>query len=109
MNQVYKKEEFLVIPVSNNFIIININKQFKQGHTHVKKIEIARLLIDLAINKKLPKNPYYVENLNRITNDKDYIDKLKEFKENASIDYKELMKHDGYKRVRGAMRQVKRE
>lgn len=109
MNQVYKRENYIVFPVSNNYIVVNTEKVFKDGHTHVKQIGAARLLIDLAIKKELPRNPYYIENLLRISKNKDYIDKLTEFKEDIYIDYKELMKHDGYKRVRGAMRQVKRE
>lgn len=111
MNQVYKKESYIVIPVGNNFIIINTNKVFKDGHTHVKSIGIARLLIDLAIAKELPKNPYFSDNLIRISIDKNYIRELKEFKEDMSIEeFEKLMKcNHVYKRHHGALRQVKHE
>lgn len=109
MNQVYKKNEYVVFPVSNNYIVLNTEKVFKDGHTHVNEMGLARLLIDLAIKKQLPKNPYYVDRLIRIAKDKDYIGKLKEFKQDELTDYKELMKHDSYKRIGGAIRQVKRE
>lgn len=106
MNQIYKKENFIVIPVNNNFIIINKNKVFKDGHTHVNRIDIAKLLIDLAIKKELPKNSYFAESLIRISQDINYIDKLKKYKDN-DCNFEELMKHDSYKRHRGALRQVR--
>jgi hypothetical protein len=56
LNQLYKKNEYIIVPVGNNFLVINTEKIFKQGHTHVKQIKIARLLIDLAISKELPRN-----------------------------------------------------
>jgi hypothetical protein len=81
MNQLYKKNEYIVIPVENNFIVINTEKTLKEGHTHIREMKIARLLIDLAIEKRLPRNPAFVDRLVRITIDKEYIDRLKEFKE----------------------------
>lgn len=107
LNEIYKKENFIVIPVCRDFIIINTEKIFKEGHTYVKNIGVARMLIDLALEKRLPKNPYFVENLVRISMDKNYTDKLKEFKSGNFIDYKELMETSFYKRHKGAIRQVK--
>lgn len=107
MNQIYKKVNFIVIPVCKNFLIINTEKIFREGHTHVKNVEIARLLIDLALEKRLPKNPYFVENLVRISIDKNYIDKLKEFKLGNFINYEELMEAPSYKRHKGAIKQVR--
>lgn len=107
MNQIYKKENFIVVPVLESFLIININKIFKEGHTYVKSIGISRLLIDLAINKQLPKNPYFVNNVIRITTNKDYIDDLKKFKENYFVNYSQLMEAPSYKRHKGAIRQVR--
>ncbi len=108
MNQIYKKQEYTVIPVQKNYIIINRNKVFKYGHTHVQKIGIARLLIELAIKKELPKNSYFAESLIRITEDKEYIDRLNKYKEN-NCNFEELMKHGTYKRHHGALRQVRYE
>ncbi len=110
MNQIYKKENFIVIPVSNDYIVINTNKVFKEGHTHVKSIGVARMLIDLCLEKRLPKNPYFVGNLVRIATDKEYIKQLQVFKTDKYVsdtDYKELMAAPCYKRVRGALRQVR--
>jgi hypothetical protein len=109
MNQIYKKDEYVVVPVENNFLVINTNKVFKEGHTHIDRIGVARLLVDLAASKQLPKNPYFVDNLIRISVDKKYIDKLKEFKEDSEdIDFKKMMEDvQVCKREHGAMKRVR--
>jgi hypothetical protein len=106
MNQLYKKDEYIIFPVEDSFIVCNTRKVFEVGHTHVKRMDIAKLLISLAVEKKLPKNPHLVDNLIRITDDKLYIEQLKEFKETivTEKDLQDFMKHDSYIRVRGAMR-----
>ncbi|WP_175412880.1 hypothetical protein [Clostridium sp. AWRP] len=110
MNQIYKKENFIVIPVCNEYLVINTNKIFKEGHTHVKSIGVARMLIDLSINRQLPKNPYFVGNLVRIASNKEYINKLQDFKRkeySSDTYYKVLMSAPCYKRHKGALRQVR--
>lgn len=109
MNQIYKKNEYIIIQVSSNYLVINTNKVFKEGHTHIKRFDIAKLFIDLAINKELPRNPYFVDNLIRISLDQEYIKKLQAFKSNEYIgknDYRELMKAHSYRRHKGALHQV---
>lgn len=108
MNQVYRKENYVIIPVEENYIVINTEKTFKNGHTHVRDFSKAKLLIDLTIKKKLPKNYKLVDSLVRIANNKEYIDKLIEFKEESKINFAELMQGEHiYKRNKGAMRQIK--
>lgn len=107
MNQLYKKDEYIIFPIEDNFIVCNTKKVFENGHTHVKRMDIAKLLISLAIEKKLPKNPHLVDNLIRITDDKKYIEELKLFKEESFLNFEELMQGDDrqpLKRVRGALR-----
>ncbi|WP_179631856.1 hypothetical protein [Clostridium peptidivorans] len=108
MNQVYKKENYVIIPVEENYIVINIEKAFKNGHTHIGDFSKAKLLIDLAIKKKLPKNYKLVDSLERISNNKEYIDKLIAFKEESNINFAELMQGEHvYKRIKGAIKQIK--
>lgn len=109
LNQIYKKENYIVVPIENKFIVININKVFKDSYTNVKNIGVARLLIDLAITKELPRNPYFVDNLIRISVDKNYIKELKEFKEDAEeINYKRMMEDVPVcRRINGAIRRVR--
>lgn len=107
MNQIYKKNEYVVIPAGNGFLIININKVFKKGHTHVKNLNICKLLIRLAIRKELPKNTHFIDNLIRISVDKNYIKELIELKDDKPITIFELMKASSYKRHRGAIKQTR--
>jgi hypothetical protein len=107
MNQLYKKDEYIVFPVEDALIVCNTRKVFENGHTHVKRMDIAKLLISLAIEKKLPRNPHLVDNLLRITDDSKYIELLKEFKEESYINFEELMQGNDrqpLRRVRGALR-----
>lgn len=108
MNKIYKKNEYIVVPVGNDFLIININKIFKTGHTHVKSLDICKLLISLVINKKIPKNVNFVDNLIRISVDKNYIKRLEKLKEDSEEIYiRDLMKATAYKRHKGALRQIR--
>ncbi|MGX7745680.1 hypothetical protein [Rhodopseudomonas parapalustris] len=91
MMQIYKKDEFIVITVCNEFIVINTHKPFKEAHTHVKSIKLGRLLIDLAIKEKLPKNYRLTDSLIRITDSYSYAKKLKEFKADSTMSIKEIM------------------
>ena len=77
---VYIKKNFIINKVSNGYIVINTNKQFEDGHTHLKSYKASKTAIDLVINRKIPKstNFYYLESLIRISEDKNYIKKLRE-------------------------------
>ncbi len=111
MNQLYKKNEYIVIPVENDFIVINTKKIFKEGHSHVRELGIARLLIDLAIARELPKNPKFADRLIRISTDKEYIEKLEEYKQEkymTSKDFKNMMEDAQVcKRSHGAIKRVR--
>lgn len=107
LDKIYKKNEYLIVPVVDGFLIININKVFKTGHTHVKSLDVCKLLISLAINKKLPKNENFVDNLIRISVDKNYIEELTKIKDDEHVNITDLMKAPCYRRHRGAMKQVR--
>ncbi|WP_411680438.1 hypothetical protein [Clostridium thailandense] len=107
MSKVYKKDDYVIIPAGYGFMIININKVFKTGHICVKSLKMCKSLISLSIKKQLPKNKNYVDNLIKISVDKEYIMELIEFKNDKPVSVMKLMKASSYKRHRGAMRQVK--
>ncbi|WP_231247516.1 hypothetical protein [Clostridium botulinum] len=108
MNQIYRKDEYVIVPVCTDFLIININKKFKYGHTHLKNFDTAKLIIDLAIKKQLPKNHMLVKNLVRLTKDEEYKKKLIEFKEESTLDFSKLMQEGHtYKKNKGAFRQIR--
>jgi hypothetical protein len=106
MNQLYKRDEYIVFPVEDCFIVCNTKKVFQEGHCHQKRFDICKLLISLAIEKKLPNNPHLVDSLIRLTDDKKYIEQLKEFKETivTDKDIQDFMRHDSYVRHKGALR-----
>lgn len=107
LNQVYEKENFIVIPVGEEHLVINKNKIFKEGHINVRRFDIATLLIDLAINKQLPIKAKFVDSLITISVDKNYIRELEEFKQEEFIDVRELMSAPVYRRYKRAIRQVR--
>lgn len=108
MSKIYRKNEYIIIPVQGEHLVVNTDKVFREGHINVKRFDIATLLIDLAINKELPIKTKFVDSLARISVDKNYIDRLKEFREdNEELNIKRLMKASVYRRHRGAIRQFR--
>lgn len=73
-NQVYSKNEYIIIKVSKGFVIINRRKRFEEGHTHIRNYKTAKYLVDLAIHNSMPHNlsPYLLTSLTRITENEDY-------------------------------------
>ncbi|MGL5718006.1 MAG: hypothetical protein ACRCX2_33695 [Paraclostridium sp.] len=89
---VYIKKNFLIDKVSNGYIVININKDFKCGHTHLKSFKASKTAIDLVLNRKIPRstNFYYLESLIRLSDDEIYIKKLNELIETRKRKGKKL-------------------
>lgn len=79
---IYRNNEFIIIRKYSGYIIINTKKDFKKGHTHIKNYNMAKTLINLVKNKKIPKsdNIYILDSLIRISNDKKYINRLETIK-----------------------------
>lgn len=77
-NQVYSKEQYVIFPVSNGFIVHNTNYPFEDKHTHMKHIGASKTIIDLALKRKVPKstNFYFLESLIRISEDEKYIEEI---------------------------------
>lgn len=79
MVRIYKKANFTIYSDYNGSCIIhNTNKEFSQGHTHIREFSTAKYLINLALHKSLPNRnlKYFIESLIRISTDDKYIDKL---------------------------------
>lgn len=74
-------KNYVVFRTNNGFVVVNVNKPFKSGHTHVQRFDIAMILCKLAYRKQLPRSKikYFIESLIRISNDKDYIRELLSF------------------------------
>ena len=76
---VYTKDQFIITKVGNGFILQNNNKEFKDGHTHIKSVNMAKILIDCILKEKLPKtrNNYLLSSVIRIAESEKYKDKIK--------------------------------
>lgn len=87
MNQIYKKNEYIIIPFykgrKQEFMVVNTKKEFQNGHTHLKSFKMAKYLINLARFKKINSSlrPYLLTSLKRISNDKSYIERIEEILE----------------------------
>ncbi|HFG9621631.1 TPA: hypothetical protein ACGI53_000893 [Clostridioides difficile] len=75
VNKIYEKKEYIIIKSKSGYIIYNTNKEFKEGHTHLKSYNAAKTAIDLVIKRRLPKSYsiYFLTSLMRISNDVQYI------------------------------------
>jgi cell division protein FtsB len=84
----YQKEQYSIYLFKtkgrpNEYIIRNMNKDFEDGHTHIKSYKVAKRLISLAVLEKidLSLKPYFILSLMRIIDSKEYFKKLQELKE----------------------------
>ena len=81
--KVYERKEYIVLKVSNGYIVYNTHKEFSEGHTHLKSFSMAKTLIDNCIKKKRPKtnNLYLITSHIRVSNDVKYSSMLQELLE----------------------------
>lgn len=77
----------------NHFIVHNMKKPFKTGHTHIDNFNTAKYIIYLALYKKKPKNNhlsiYLIDSVIRLSSDDKYIQEMEEFK-NTVIEKKKV-------------------
>ena len=75
---IYYKDDFVIFSVNNGFIVYNMKKKWKGGHTHIKTERMARAIVNNVVQKQLPKtrNFYLLESHIRVSNDYDYIRKI---------------------------------
>lgn len=80
MNQIYCREEYIVFPVRNGYIVCNTTKDFQEAHSHIKHFKPCIDLINFAIHKKIPKkcSNYYLHSLIRITTDEVFREKIRQ-------------------------------
>ena len=90
---VYRRKQFIILEVKDSkrkgYIIHNTNKPFSTGHTHLKSLDMAKVIINNVITGKIPKtkNEYLLISHIRISEEKRYInsiEKLIETRKNKS-------------------------
>jgi hypothetical protein len=75
---VYGKSSYLVYRFGKEFIIHNREKNFRQGHTHIRSYNVCKTIIDNLIKRKLPKtrNYYLLRSHIRLSTDDKYSTKI---------------------------------
>lgn len=62
-NCLYSQKNYKIIKCSkDNYLVINIDKEFKDGHTHVYNYNVAKTIIYCCIHGQFPK---YIKHLDR--------------------------------------------
>ncbi len=73
-NRIYRKGDYVILAVGHEYIVVNREKIFKEGHTHVQSFSQAQYLIRMASAKKVPNHlsAYLLVSLIRISDDESY-------------------------------------
>ena len=82
-------EEYAIIKAGDGFIVYNTSKHWDHGHSHISDFNLAISAIKLSVRKELPRNQskYFIQSLVRLSNDKEYINRLLDL----NINFKQLM------------------
>src|SRR5699024_12161091 len=91
MNQIYKKEEFIITQVfkgnRREFIVINLKKKDKEGfnkaHTHLKSFNMSKYIINLVRKGKINNglSVYLLVSLMRFSENERYQQKVEDLVE----------------------------
>jgi hypothetical protein len=80
---IYRKGEFIILKVSEGFIVYNTKKEWENGHSHLKSLKAAKTAINLVQKGKLPRSRgfYYLTTLQRISTEEKYIERIEQLKQ----------------------------
>lgn len=78
--KVYEKKQYMILAVKKGYIVYNINKPFDNGHSHIKGLDMAKVIIDNCLKKRRPKttNLYLLSSHARVSDDDKYIKLINE-------------------------------
>lgn len=76
--QIYAKKNFIIIDMDEGYIVVNKDKEFKQGHTHITNFKTAKYLIDMVLYSRIPYHlpVYLLVSLQRLSTDEKYKEKI---------------------------------
>lgn len=79
-NQVYSKDGYVIFKVRHGFIVHNTEKDFEDGHTHLKNFKASKGAISYVRQKKIPTRSsiYYLTSLERLSTDHQYKDRIRQ-------------------------------
>lgn len=74
-----KYRHFSITKKGDGYLVVNTDKPFKKGHTHVNRHDVAEILCKLAHRKQMPKSKskWFIESLIRISDDIGYVNRLR--------------------------------
>ena len=83
MNIAYKRKQFTVYSVEDEYVIHNTSME-DFAHTHIRNLSACKWLIELSLKRKVPYdiNRYFLISLSRINNDENYLRKINDLLEN---------------------------
>lgn len=85
MVQIYKNKQYCIYSNGRDaYIVHNKNKDFEIGHTHIANYHTAKYIINLSLHNTIPNKNignYLLESLIRISDNDDYVQKIKTIKE----------------------------
>jgi len=104
-NKCYQKQEFIIFYCGEGYIVQNMEKEFENGHTHLKSFNAGKRAINLVIKGKIPKDAgnYFLESLARLSNDPKYQIECRELIQTR----KKKGKKQSYRRYKGGYRNGK--
>lgn len=80
LREIYKEENFIIVIAGNGYIVVNENKDFDNGHTHLRSVSACKKVIHCARFRTLngDMNNYMLTSIIRVSEDESYIRRLKE-------------------------------
>lgn len=79
---VFHKKQYIIVQKSyTDFIVINKSKKFNKGHTHVKGINYAKLLVFIMLDGKITHNKHI-----RLLENKHFKQSIKRLSESEQIE-----------------------
>lgn len=80
LHVVYSKKHFVVYQLgSNSYLVHNTRKSLGEGSTSIKKLKIAKDVLNWALYQSVPDrilSPYILRGLIRISDSKEYIKEI---------------------------------
>lgn len=67
--------DFIIFPYRDHHVIVNTKGSY-ENHTHIKKRDTCKMLIDLVCRKRVPKSMYLRSSAKRISRDEKYIENI---------------------------------
>jgi hypothetical protein len=82
IKRVFTRREFVVFKIDDNFLLINTNKPFDLGHTHLRSFNACISIIKLIERKQLPKSKsrHFMESILRVCDDNLYSEKIRQLR-----------------------------